>query len=296
MYAFLLKDVWPIVCCFETHDKVLLFRKLHGTHKVYDKSKRVFFLHALSAPANAYMISITWLSWLAVKRPENQSASEGVAAVLDMGDYLLASTNKSEHVETASHAGARPLNKRRHNRGHRVSELASQSMPAFRRTASQPGSASYKLFALPSRFVPNTKQTAATTATYSLADPLTPSGPSLHKGGGGGGVASDGLAWLASSGNQHLRLYQILVPELAARALCFGNQLALKDGWEWVLAPYFSAPGERECMAGIWHSVLMFLSSLVLHYGSSGIWVDRGFILTHHILVIHGHVKTHLIL
>ena len=43
---------------------------------------------------------------------------------------------------------------------------------------------------------------------------------------------------------QRLHLFQVLAPSLVARGRFFGSTLALKEEWEQLDAPYFSAPGE----------------------------------------------------
>ena len=41
-----------------------------------------------------------------------------------------------------------------------------------------------------------------------------------------------------------LRLFQVLAPALAGRAVLFGNKLDLKSNWKCVDLPYFAAPGD----------------------------------------------------
>lgn len=43
-----------------------------------------------------------------------------------------------------------------------------------------------------------------------------------------------------------VRLYQLLAPGLARRAVVFGNQLALCDSWRCLDPPFFAAPGKSE--------------------------------------------------
>jgi hypothetical protein len=45
------------------------------------------------------------------------------------------------------------------------------------------------------------------------------------------------------SGCGQVRLYQLLAPELAGRAVVFGSKLALCDNWHCIDPPYFAAPG-----------------------------------------------------
>jgi hypothetical protein len=52
----------------------------------------------------------------------------------------------------------------------------------------------------------------------------------------------------AAGGFACVRLYQLLAPGLARRAVVFGNQLALCDSWRCLDPPYFAAPGELESL------------------------------------------------
>lgn len=49
----------------------------------------------------------------------------------------------------------------------------------------------------------------------------------------------------AGAGCGQVRLYQLLAPELAGRAVVFGSKLALCDDWRCIDPPYFAAPGAR---------------------------------------------------
>ena len=50
---------------------------------------------------------------------------------------------------------------------------------------------------------------------------------------------------------QRLHLFQVLAPSLVARGRFFGSTLALKEEWEQLDAPYFSAPGETRDAPGL---------------------------------------------
>lgn len=47
----------------------------------------------------------------------------------------------------------------------------------------------------------------------------------------------------AAAGCGHVRLYQLVAPQLARRAVVFGSKLALCPTWRCLDPPYFSAPG-----------------------------------------------------
>lgn len=47
----------------------------------------------------------------------------------------------------------------------------------------------------------------------------------------------------AAAGCGHVRLYQLVTPQLAGRAVVFGSKLALCPNWRCLDPPYFSAPG-----------------------------------------------------
>ena len=74
-------------------------------------------------------------------------------------------------------------------------------------------------------------------------------------GGGGRGVADGGdavptVALQVSGGTKaaaasHLRLFQVLNPDLVARGRHFGTRVALGNQWKRLDMPYFDAPGDH---------------------------------------------------